>query len=315
MSQYHNSNLLYRPSVSVWTARKKDKAESAKVNSNAGAIEGAANVHKQLLPDSKELEDVQKYATTFRTWIYANTLPWGDNGERIGRAERHLEFMIEVGDRQREFNALVDTFLDAYAQAYENAKFTLNAMFNPADYPGQNEVRSKFSISLDVSTLPNSEDFRVVDGIPQEEVDKLCEVARSSTEARIQAGMTEAYTRLFDVVSKMATTLAQYGDKQIKKFNDTLVHNIGDLIGIMPALNITGDPKLAALTTECRVLLDYDLTDLRKNDVTRRAAIKDARALVAKFATIMGKDQTVVSDAVGGVHSPAHTLFADMMDQ
>src|ERR1700731_220401 len=239
MSKYHNSNLLYRPSVSVWTARKKDKAESAKVNSNAGVIEGAANVHKQLLPDSAELDAVHKYATTFRAWIYANTLPWGDNGERIGRAERHLEFMIEVGDRQREFYDLVDAFIAAYGQAYENAKFTLNAMFNPNDYPGQNEVRSKFSISLDVATLPNSEDFRVVDGIPQEEVDKLCEIAKSSTEARIQAGMTEAYTRLFDVVSKMATTLAQFGDKEIKKFNNSLKDNIECLIDVMPALNIT----------------------------------------------------------------------------
>jgi hypothetical protein len=311
MSNYHNSNLLYRPSVSVWTARKKDKAESAKVNSNAGAVDGAANVHKQLLPDSEELEAVHKYATAFRTWIYTNTLPWGDNGERIGRVERHLEFMADAGDMMREFDTKVEAFIDAYAQAYENAKFTLNAMFNASDYPGQNEVRSKFAISLDVSTLPNSDDFRVVDGIPQEEVDKLCALAQSSTEARIQAGMLEAYTRLFDVVSKMATTLTQYGDKEIKKFNDSLLNNISALIAIMPALNITADPKLAALTSECKVLLDYDLADLRKDEGTRLQAIKDAQALAGKFVSLMGKDQIVV--AVPGATSTAG-LFADMME-
>ena len=324
MSAYHNSNLLYRPSVSVWTARKKDKAESKKVNDNAGAIEGAANVHKQLLPDSLELEAVQKFATSFRTWIYESTLPWDDSGWRIGRVVRHMDFMAEAGDKMREFDVLVDAFVNAYAREIENAKFTLNAMFNQADYPGTDEMRAKFAISLDVTTLPNSEDFRVVDGVPQDEVDKLCAIASNATEARIAAGMEEAYKRLFTVVSKMATTLTQYGDKEIKKFNDTLINNIGDLVAIMPALNITDDPALNALTTEARELVEYDLTDLRKDEGTRTAAIKQAQALAGKFALIMGGKQLGVPDEVinampdplkpVGVTGVTASLFADMMD-
>lgn len=318
MSAYHNSNLLYRPSVSVWTARKKDKAESKKVNSDAGAVEGAANVHKQLLPDSPELEAIQKFQSAFRTYVYDNTLPWDDSGWRIGRVVRHMEFMQEVGDKMREFDVLVDEFVDSYAQSIEAAKFTLNALFDPADYPGTNEVRSKFAISVDVMTLPNSEDFRVVDGVPQDEVDKLCDIARNSVEAKIAAGMQEAYKRLFSVVSKMATTLTQYGGKEIKKFNDTLVNNISDLVDIMPALNLTDDPVLAALTSEAKNLVDYDLGDLRKDDRTRKAAIEDAQALAAKFAQLLGGGTEGtplpgVPKTAAGSATPA-SLFADMLN-
>lgn len=316
MSAYHNSNLLYRPSLSVWTARKKDKTESAKVNSDAGAVEGAANVHKQLLPNSAELEAVQKYATAFRTWIYDSTLPWDDSGWRIGRVVRHMDFMAEAGDKMREFDTLVDAFVASYEQEVAQARFTLAGMFNQADYPGANEVRAKFAISIDVMTLPNSDDFRVVDGVPQAEVDKLCEIAANSTEARIAAGMQEAYKRLFTVVSKMATTLTQYGDKEIKKFNDTLTGNIGDLVAIMPALNIADDPKLNALTSEAKNLVDYDLADLRKDEGTRKAAIKEAAALVAKFSKIMGLPEAApVQEAEpvsAAIVTPA-ALFADIM--
>lgn len=317
MSQYHNSNLLYRPSVSMWTARKKDKDESKKVNSDAGAVEGAANVYKQLLPDSPELDAIQKFQSAFRGYVYSNTLPWDDSGWRIGRVVRHMDFMSDVGDRMREFEGLVDTFVDSYEKAIEESKFTLNAMFNPADYPGANEVRSKFAISVDVMTLPNSEDFRVVDGVPQEEVDKLCDIARNSVEAKIAAGMQEAYKRLFRVVSTMATTLTQYGGKEIKKFNDTLVGNIRDLVGLMPALNLTDDPVLSALTDEAKTLVDYDLADLRKDDRTRKAAIADAQALAAKFAQLLGGETEGTPLPVvpaSKAASPA-SLFADMLSE
>lgn len=311
-TQYHNSNLLYRPSVSVWTARKKDKAESAKVNADAGAVDGAANVHKQLLPNSKELEAVQKCATSFRTWVYESTLPWDDSGWRIGQVSRHMDFMAEAGDKMREFDALVEVFVNAYAQEVENARFTLNAMFNPTDYPGVNEVRSKFAINIDVAPLPNVEDFRVVDGVPQEEVDKLVGLASKAVEDKIAAGMAEAYKRLFTVVSKMAVTLTQYGDKEIKKFNDTLIGNIADLVEVMPALNIVGDPALNALTAEARQLVEYDLTDLRKDEGTRAAAIKEAQALAGKFAKIMGIEQKPAEPA-SEAPSDTASLFADML--
>lgn len=302
---YITENLLYRPSLSVWTARIKDKAESAKVNQSAGAIDGAANVHKQLLPDSKELEAVQKWATAFRGFIYMSTLPWDDSGWRIGRVVRHMDFMSEVADKIAEGEALTVAFVDAYEQAIENAKFTLNNMFRAADYPGVAEVRNKFRFAIDCQTLPNTNDFRVVDGVAPAEVDRLVEIATNATETKINAAMDEAYARLFGVVSKMATTLEQFGNKDIKKFNDTLTGNIVELCQVMPGLNLTGDPKLAALTEKAERLATYDLKDLRQIEVTRNAAIKEARDLVGQFTTF-----TRGTDATAAVKPVPSTVVA-----
>jgi hypothetical protein len=284
MSSIRNTTLLYRPSLSIWTARKLDKAESAKVNKDNGAVEGAANVHKQLLPDSKELLSVQKWANSFRTFIYTSTSPWDDAGWRIRSAAGHMEFMAEVGDRLAEGDLLVDAFVDAYLLEVVKAEVTLGHMFQRSDYPGEQEVRTKFKFVVDCMPVSSADDFRIVDGgIPQEEVDRLVKVTQSSVEGRIQGAMTEAYEKLYGVVSKMANTLEQYGAGTVKKFNDSLVENIVEIVGVMPALNLTGDPHLTALASDAQQLAQYSLVDLRKSDTVRDAAINDARNLATKF--------------------------------
>lgn len=321
MSKVRNSNLLYRPSVSVWTARKLDKGQTEKVNEEAGAVVGAARVNKQLLPECAELEAIQKFAANFRNWVYAHTLPWDDGGARIGQVSRHLDFTQEVGDKMREFDVLVDAFLAKYEDEREQARFKLNDMFNNADYPGVEEVRGKFHIAMDVMPLPDAEDFRIIDGLTPEEAEKLAQDAAGAIERRVKLAMDEAYERLFKVVSKLGATLAQYGNKEIRKFNDTLMGNIGDLVGIMPALNITGDPRLAVLTAETKQLLDYDLKDLRKDDAVRQAAIADAEALVAKFDQIMGRAPAEIGQVAAVPEVPAAPklainaaeLFADIL--
>lgn len=315
MSAYHNSNLLYRPSVSIWTARIKDKAQSIAVNQNNGAVAGAANVYKQLLPDSPELKAIQQHGAAFRAWIYDSTLPWDDSGWRIGRVVRHMDFMDQAGDWMRGFDDKVQAFAQVYTQAFENARFTLNNLFDEADYPGVNEVVSKFGITLDVTSLPNTEDFRVVDGIPSDEVERLVQIAKTSVDERVKAAMGEAFSRLQGVVSKMAETLVAYENKSVKKFNDSLVGNIAALVEVMPALNILDDPELNVFATEARMLCDYAPEDLRKDTKTRKAAIAEASALAKRMAPTTGSPlPTVPTGQPPAASSMAHKL-RDLMDE
>ena len=310
MSNIRNSNLLYRPAISVWTARKLDREETGKVNEAAGAVASAARVNKSLLPDSPQLVAVQKYQGVFRNWVYTSTLPWDDSGARIGQVRRHMDFMAEAGDKMREFDTLVDAFMDSYAAEIENAKFTLNTMFKAEDYPGVDEVRAKFRISLDVMPLPDAGDFRIIDGITPEEADKLCAVATDAVEQRLKAAMAEAYQRLFKVVSTMSSTLTLFDKKEIKKFNDTLTGNIAELVQVMPALNITDDPLLRSLANEARQLLDYTLLDLRKDTTSRNAAIADAADLAERINLSMPDNLHRVQSAPKANAS----LFADMLE-
>ena len=288
MPQFRSSMLLYTVSLSVWTARRKDKEETAKVNENAGASIGAANVNKALLPDNAELLAVQKWATSFRTWVYATTLPWNDKGARIARVENHLAFMTEAGDRIRQGNLLVDEFMNSYAPAIEAAKFKLNGMFKPNDYPTADQVRRKFVFGIECEAVPDHDDFRAVDGLSDDEIARLIDSSEIAIQGRITAAMGDLYDRLYDVVDRFGTTLVAYDNKEIRKFNDTLVSNITALTDIVPSLNLVEDRKLDELARAAARLATYDLKDLRAMGEVRGAAIREAFALRRKF----GRDDT-----------------------
>lgn len=306
MNTLKNSALIYRPCIRVWAARRLDKDQTEKVNDDAGAVTGAARVNKHLLPDFPELEAVQKYAAGFRNFVYRRTLPWDDGGARIGRATRHLDFMTEVGDAIRDFDVLVDAAIGKYDEARANAQFTLGAMYDASDYPGVAELRAKFSISLDVMPLPDVGDFRVVEGLSPDEVEPLIQAATQATEQKVGACKDLAYERLYTAVRKMADTLADFEAKRIRKFNDTLMGNLSELVCVMPALNITGDAMLTDLTAQAEALLVYAPKELRADEFVRAAAIAEARALADKFPNAQA-GQAAPLPAVRG-------LFADMME-
>lgn len=302
-----NSCLLYRPSIALWSGRKLDKDESSKVSSANGTVDGAARVHKDLLPECKELADIAKAGSALRQFVYLKTQPWDDSGWRVANVAGHMDFMAQVGDRITQIELLVDLLMNVYDQRVAEAQFKLNHLFKIADYPSATDVRRKYSFTVDVQPIPHAADIRVVEGISTAEADKLVAAAQSGVEAKINAAMEGVYQSLYDVVNKMATTLEGYDAKEIKKFNDTLVSNIADIVEAMPALNITGDPKLAEFARQAKDLSTYACVDLRKDQRARQSAAKEAKALAA---AIKPAPVTTVSTPAAAVSADT---FVDML--
>jgi hypothetical protein len=308
-----NSVLLYRPSLSVWTARKLDKNESQRVAQTNGAVDGAANVHKALLPDCSELQAIQKWAGGFRDYVYTHTLPWDDGGWRCGKALAHMQFMTDLADRILCGEALCEELYRVYDQRVAEAQFKLNHLFRQSDYPTLAEVKRRFSFTVEVMPVPNTEDFRVVEGLSQDEADALVGKATTAVEARVEAAMQDAYKRLYEVVSKMATTLEAYENQSVKKFNDTLVSNIGDLVATMPALNITNDPKLDDLARKAQQLTMFAAADLRKQPKARAQAIGEARDTAREILDVLSPPSPAAPTTPAATSSDIYKNLADLM--
>jgi hypothetical protein len=255
---------------------------------------------------------VRKWGDSFRDFIYTNTLPWDDSGWRIGRVDRHMDFMAKAGDKMRDGEEAGRGVPGRVPGGDRERQVPAGQPVRSEDYPGVEEVRGKFRFTLDVSTLPNADDFRIIDGVPQEEVDKLVGIAKNSVETRVQAAMDVAYEKLYQVVAKMATTLEQYGNGEVKKFNDTLVGNISELVDAMPALNITGDAEAGGPGRAGGELAQYAAMDLRKRPEVRKAAITEAKALAKEFKPEPAYDGVTTHPEFGPRPVDA-SVFADML--
>jgi hypothetical protein len=297
MSNIRNHVMLGRLSFSGWAGEIKDSTSSRKIEADNGAVEGASKAKKVLLPGVVELEAIQKFAATTRTWWHGVSVPWEDGGARAYSAARHIELLTDIGDRQREYDRLVDAFVVKYPTAYAEQQFRLNHLFDVADYPDPSTIRDKFAFNFHIRPIADAEDIRVIEGLTNQEADRLVAQAKDAEKEQVQAAVDDAYRKLYKVIKAMADKLAVPVGEKGSIFRDSLISNIRDLAEVMPGLNITNDPQLDALAAKAMQLTEYTAEDLKSSGL-RAEVQKRAAELAGMFTTVSQPAPTVCQNTV-----------------
>jgi hypothetical protein len=269
--------MLVNLSIAQWSGRKLDRGVTAEVIADHKADRDAGRWNKSLVL-GRALEGVKRAASDARTFHYLNTLPWSDDGSRILTAAHFMEYSGKVGEHERKFKAAADEFEIAYPALIDAAQAGLGDMFDLADYPSPGEVRSRFSFSVKFLPLPAGEDFRVE--LSSDDVTRIKgEIEAQVQDATAQA-MRDLWRRLYDAVRHVSDKLKD-GDAI---FRDSLIGNVRELVDLLPALNLTGDPALISCVDEVRdKLADLDPQALRDHEFDRRAAARVADDIARKM--------------------------------
>lgn len=271
--------------VRQWTARKLDRKVTDKANTDHGARADAGRFNKALL--SKDaLADIASAVNAARTEHYARTLPWADDGARILSAAGYLAYANCMRDLRGKFDAAVSEFVGNYAAFVADSQARLGTMFNAADYPPADEIRTRFAFGVNILPMPDAGDFRV------DLAEGQAEAIRADIAARMQeatdAAMRDVFQRVADKVGAMVERLNAYkpgagkGDKAEGIFRDSLVENVRDLVALLPSLNLTGDPALDAIGQRmAQELCRHDADALRDDTAVRNETAKAAAAILA----------------------------------
>ncbi len=264
--------MLVELSIGTWTGRKLDKKASQDVTSQNNADKGVANVHKKLLGDCAELDAVQKFTANARNVHYACTMPWSDTGLRLLPTTQYFKYTQEMTALQSEYQRLVQTFLDAYSWEIQNSQLKLGALFNPDEYPTADSLTSKFRFRMNYMPLPDAGDWRVSIG------DETEQALRSQYEGyyktQLQAAMGDVWKRAHDALTKMSERLDYADDNTRKVFRDSLVTNVHDMIELLGACNVTGDPVMAAAQRDLDEAMRGITPDALREDAYLRAQTK-----------------------------------------
>lgn len=274
--------MLARVQIKQWSATKTDQKVTDQVHEEHHASDDAGRYLKRLV-SKNALAELAKVARQARAIHEKRTLPWEDTGARILSAAGYLEYAAEMAKFREAYEAEADRFAAGYDDFVTDARIKLNGMFNPADYPAKETIRAAFSFSIKVSPLPAAADFRVALG------DAQAEAIRADIEARTKAAVADAmrdvWQRVAEHVGHMAEKLQSFkpatgqGDKSQGVFRDSLVGNVRELAGLLPSLNITGDPALTAVADRMQALCRQDAETLR-DDATARATVAAEAAAI-----------------------------------
>jgi hypothetical protein len=268
----------------VWSARKYDRKVTRKTNAQYAATDDAGRYNK-LLIQKERLTRITSLATQARTLLYSMTQPWAQEGPRILPNVLYQKFANAFRDIKREFDAAADDFERDYPAYIKERRKQLNGMFDPADYPPESEIRSKFVLKFGQTAISDDEDFRT------ELDDEITEDIRAEIAANIKesvnAAKADTIKRVIEVVGHMANKLAEASardedDEERKFFKNSLVENVRELVELLPAFNLTNDPKLTKLTNRmAKELCIEDAKVLRDNPKARETVQKSAEEILA----------------------------------
>jgi len=267
--------ILVILNIRMFSNQRQDKNITDEVKIKKALGDGAGKWVKYKLPDEC-LSTLRKFAGEVRKFHYDHTSPW-DDGQRLLSGRARDGYDQQMNAFKDQWDELVDEFVSEYPNWVEEAKIMHAGTFNAADYPDVESIRHQFDIVRTYSPVPKPEHFNA----DMRELYGQGLVAL--TEERIGKAVQDAWDRLLKPVQAMAEKL---GSKD-KIFRDSLVENVSEITALIPALNLTNDPKL----TEAAKLIDEQLANLdvealRENKVERKAAAEAAEKILTRFGGI-----------------------------
>ena len=272
-----SSSVLAEMNISVWTANKVDKGATETVNTSNNATSDASQVRKNLMAGTHQRKAIADYAAGCRLWHNTQTLSWADRGPRLLPTSWFMEYKKEANLRRDTTLRMVDEFVRDYPALVQTAHNYLGTLFNPADYPDAETVRSKFGFRLVFSPVPESGDFRL--DLPAQELDEVKQGYEDSFKDRLADAMKEPWDRLHKVLVNISDRMTDSdGDDGVKvrRFtsNDTLITNAQSLCAMLTHLNVTNDPKLEAARRQLEQTMVCTDMETIKDSATERAEIK-----------------------------------------
>ena len=277
-----NKALLVNLKISQMSGFKIDKGATEQVALTNNSSMEAGRYNKNLFASTDLLSNIKSKTNDIRKKFYHNTLPWGLKGTHMLPSANFMDFSAEFRADKKDWFSLVDEFIVGIPKIKVDAPRVLGKMYNEADYPTEEEARARFSMDMEITSIPD-DDFRV-QGISEDELDTIRKDITNKVTTATEDAMNVAWQRLYDTVSHMAETLAD----PAKNFKNTLVENTQDICSVLTRLNVTDDPNLERLRQEVEASLTTTNPEVLRHDPdARRDTAEDAKAIMDKMGSFM----------------------------
>lgn len=283
--------MLVSLHISSWSGMQVDREVTDAVNSDFKADLKKAGRYNKRLVDSTFLEGISSAHSKARAAHKLLTLPWEDDGTRVLANVGYINYTSVMKDCRLKAEAAVKEFLADISPAINEAKVRLGDMFNADDYPDADVLKQKFGFDVEIKPMPEGKDFRAK--LSEDAVKAIVKDIERRSDQRLEAAMKDVFARVQDVVGKMSERLREYqpganGKKASGIIRDTLVYNINELADLMPALNVTGDPRIDELAAALKAdLVEHSPEILRADAKVRQATISKADKLLKKVKLYM----------------------------
>lgn len=250
--------VVFEFSFHAWGATKTDKAVTAEVNTENEVRKGSGRYTKVLM-DEPEMEAITKHRNKFRNDCNRFCLPHGKDycftWPQFHEFKKTTLDPFLAKDKQliEEFLAEYPNIISRYAMQAANGGGKLGKLFNRADYPTVDEIRSMYHVRVHAYPMPKTDHIAQA----QSEAGQIiAQTMIAEMGQRFQEAMQFAWNKLHESLTWAADVCANIdAEKPGSKIHDVSCQRLLSLAEDLKHLNMTGDPKLEAARQELEVLL------------------------------------------------------------
>ena len=206
--------------------------------------------------------------------------PWDSKGWYILPNILSETVIRNLGEFKSQFDDAVATLRTVLPTAIDAARADNSKLFKDADYGSVDGIISHYSFATDNTNVPDAGDVRV--DASKEFVAHLKGQIEAKSTKRLNDVTTHAVRTVVDVATHLAEALEGYDpeNKGASPFRDSTFEKVRDLIGVIPALNVTGDAKIDKARQDLLAAVgNKSAKQLREDDNDRKDVAAKARAV------------------------------------
>jgi len=282
-SQHSKRLMTVTVHVKLWEGKRTDKTASQEVIENKKANHRSGRFIKNLVDHNKYIKPLEQIRTRSKALLYKYAMNWS-YGVRVLTVDAYPTLKEEIDKLRVEYKKAVTNFIDnQYEVAKEEAKKELEGLgnlFDEHDYPNAAELRDKFEIQFYVTPFPTEVSLDLPESMKNE---IKADMEKAITD-RTRAAVTELVDRLDKALSDFGTRV----QKDPKKWRDTTVTNLREILDLAPMLNVTGDTKIAEAIQVARMRLSFldNLADTEVRNQSEAKRMKMAQDAIVTANTI-----------------------------
>jgi hypothetical protein len=285
-SEISKNAVLVNLNIRTWAANVMDHTVSSEIAESHGTDKKMGRFWKTLVAKGTgtPLGEIYVIERAARKFHYDNTLPWMHDGLRILPCTNYQSYMTQMREFKKTLEASVASFVNHYEALKEKAKADLKALYRDTDYPTRSKVASRFGLEIGVLPMPKAETF-VDSDLSTIEVARIKRELETDLAITFQRANEDLWTRLYGCVANLQERLQ--GDPQYLR--EKVLLNAGELLDLLPRLNVTNDAKLEDLRVKLKSTFSGMTAEgLRQDVVTRAKAADEVSNIESMMASFMG---------------------------
>ena len=213
--------------------------------------------------------------------------PWDTKGWYILPNILSEQVIRNLGAFQSNFVDSVATLRSVMPTAINTARAENPKLFRDDDYGSLDDLIGRYSFDIGNTSVPDADDIRTK--ASKEFVDHLRETMQTKSDQALNDVTSHCIKTIIDVTTHLADALSNYDpdNKSKSPFRDTTVDKVRDLIGIIPALNVTGDARIAKIGYDLLAVVgNKSAKEFREDDSAREDAASKARAVADNISNL-----------------------------